>query len=222
MQYVMSLIVRVPALKWGINRDHEDIAREEYIKLLQQQHQSFECHPVGLTVNPAYPHLGASPDGAVSCSCCGPGLLEIKCPYKHCDQHPHFISDANFFLHRVAEAMQLKSTHNYFIQIQGQMAICKKDYCDFVCWTSKGMHVERLAFDASVFSRIKPSLNHYFQSVILPELLTHVYKMAMWTHKTMLLQIHRPSTASVEKENMGGWLHVTIHIALWNGFTTSV
>ena len=168
MQYIKSQTRRVPALKWGV--DHEDIAREEYIKLLRQKHESFECHLVGLTVNPSCPHLGASPDGIVSCLCCGAGLLEIKCLYKHRDQHPHYISDAKFCLHRVAEAVQLKSTHDYYIQIQGQMAICKKDYCDFVCWTPKGVHVERIAFDASVFSRIKPSLDHYFQSV---ELLTH-------------------------------------------------
>ena len=128
-------------------------------------------------MNVAYPHLGASPDGSVSCSCCGAGLLEIKCPYKHRDQHPHSVSVANkFCLYRVAGAVKLKRTHDYYIQIQGQTAICKKDYCDFVCWTPKGMHVERIAFDASVFSRIKPSLDHYFQSVVLSELLTQAVK----------------------------------------------
>jgi hypothetical protein len=81
------------------------------------------------------------------------------------------VSDAKFSLHRVAEAVQLKSTHDYYTKIQGQMAICNKDYCDFVCWTPKGMHVERVAFDASVFTRIRPSLDHYFQSIVLPELL---------------------------------------------------
>ena len=69
--------------------------------------------------------------------------------------------------------MRLKSTHDYYMQIQGQMAICKKDYCDFVCWTLKGIHVERIVFDASVFTRIKPSLDHFFQAIVLPELLTH-------------------------------------------------
>ena len=58
----------------------------------------------------------------------------------------------------------------YNMQILGQMAICKKDYCDFMCWTPMGMHVEPIAI---VFTRIKPSLDHYFQSIVLPELLTH-------------------------------------------------
>ena len=151
-------------------------------------------------------------------------ILEIKCSYKHCDQHPHYISDAKFCLHRVAEAVQLKSTHNYYIQIQGQMAICKKDYCNFVCWTPKGMHVERIAFDASVFSRIKPSLDHYFQSVVLPELLTHAVQDGNVEAEKKHVAAYSPYiyTAFVEKENMDEWLHVIIHIALWNGFTTSV
>ena len=41
-------------------------------------------HPVlslsvsGLIVNPAWPFLGASPDGSIKCTCCGMGVLEIK------------------------------------------------------------------------------------------------------------------------------------------------
>ena len=56
------------------------------------------------------------------------------------------------------------------------MAICKKDYCDFVCWTPEGMHVERIVFEPCVFSRIKPSLDHFVQSTVLPELLSHAIK----------------------------------------------
>ena len=171
MQYYKQRSLQVPALKWGIN--HEDTAREQYVEVMRHQHQSFECYPVGLVVNPEYPHLGASPDGAVSCLCCGSGLLEIKCPYKYKNHHPHDISDASFYLHRNGEHICLKETHDYYMQVQGQMAICQKDYSDFVCWTLKNLHIERILFDPSVFSRIKPSLIRFFQSVVLPELLTH-------------------------------------------------
>ena len=42
------------------------------------------CKASGLVVHPAYPHLGASPDGVVSCSGCKEKwLLEIKYPFKH-------------------------------------------------------------------------------------------------------------------------------------------
>ena len=67
----------------------------------------------------------------------------------------------------------LSLKHDYYIQIQGQMTICNREYCDFVCWTPKGMHVERISFDPSVFHKIKPSLDRFFLSFVLPELLTH-------------------------------------------------
>ena len=143
------------------------------IALLQLQHESFECSPAGFTVNPSFPNLEASPDGAVMCECCGAGLLEVKCPYKHRNWHPHDLTDGKYCLHEVAGVVELKKTHDYYLQIQGQMAVCRRDYSDFVCWTPKDMHLERIALDESVFSTIKPALDHFFQSVVLPELLTH-------------------------------------------------
>ena len=73
----------------------------------RQEHILFECHPAELTVHPDYPHLGASPDGLISCSCCGDGLVEIKCPYKHRDEHPHQVHDPKFCLCPVDESVIL-------------------------------------------------------------------------------------------------------------------
>ena len=36
----------------------------------------------GLFVDTSQPYIGATPDGTVTCTCCGKGLLEVKCP--HC------------------------------------------------------------------------------------------------------------------------------------------
>lgn len=160
-----------PALKWGIN--HEDTAHEEYVKLMHH-HQSFKCSPIGLVISPEYPHLGASLEGAVFCLCCGSGVLKIKCSCKYKDYHLHDITDASFYLHRNGESICLKETHNYYMQVQGQMTICQKEYSDFVCWTTKGIHIERISFDPSVFSRIKPQDRSLFQSAVLPELLPHL------------------------------------------------
>jgi len=78
----------IPAVKWGINK--EDTARQAYIKEMSS-HQDFSCTKVGLVINPFYPHLGASPDGFVSCSCCGNVLVEIKCPFSVKDDHPEIL-----------------------------------------------------------------------------------------------------------------------------------
>lgn len=115
---------RVPALQWGIM--NELVAREAYFNALKGEHDSFQVKCTGLHVHPNYPHLGASPDGLVSCSCCGMGLLEIKYPYSKRDVDPRQVNDAHFYLERTAAGLLLRRYHDYFKQVQGQLAICER------------------------------------------------------------------------------------------------
>lgn len=78
----------------------------KYVDLLQHQHEQFECYSIGLIVNPERPHLGASPDGGVLCSCCGLGLVEIKCTYKYRDFHSMEVEDPNFYLHTIEQFLK--------------------------------------------------------------------------------------------------------------------
>ena len=162
---------RVPALQWGIT--NEDIAREAYLELAKEQHANFQYSAAGLHVNPSYPHLGATPDGIINCDCCGDGVIEIKCPYKHRDKHPHHVADPQFYLKRNNDGqLHLCRNHEYYSQIQGQLAVCEKEYCDFVCWTPHGMHVERILSEPAYFDDTKPALDTFFLTVLLPLLLT--------------------------------------------------
>ena len=62
--------------KWGC--DHEKVARNDYISRQAKKHKNFRVSNSGLVIDPNHPHLGASPDGNVSCDCCnGCGVLEI-------------------------------------------------------------------------------------------------------------------------------------------------
>lgn len=139
----------VPALEWG--RKNEEVARKAYVEMVDPNHTNFKVTQTGLHLHPAYPFLGASPDSLVECSCCGDGLLEIKCPYSK------------------REIDNRK--HDYFKQIQGQLFICNRSYCDFVCWTLKGMHIERIHKDERTFLLIAPKLRLIFFMYVLPELL---------------------------------------------------
>lgn len=64
---------------WG--RRKEDVARRAYVAKVSEKHISFECEAAGVHISTEYPFIAASPDGLISCRCCGKGLLEIKCPY---------------------------------------------------------------------------------------------------------------------------------------------
>ena len=96
-------------------------------------------------MNPIFPYLGASVDGLVTCDKCGTGIVEVKCPYGSdsgettepwrsmlpldCAKAPTFFCDV------VDNDLNLKPTHNYMYQIQGQIAICKQRWTDFLVCT---------------------------------------------------------------------------------------
>ena len=75
-----------------------DTARKAYISAVSHRHKSFQVRPTGLHLHTDYPYLGASSDGLVSCLCCGPGLVEIKCPYNKRDVDPTAVNDKTFYL----------------------------------------------------------------------------------------------------------------------------
>ena len=109
----------VPALKWGSEKEVE--ARIAYTNRVKKDHINFVVSLAGLNVNPKYPHLGASPDGYVSCDCCGKGLIEIKCAYKYREELPvsdHALTD-KYYKDPISETVKLSTEHKYFYQVQG-------------------------------------------------------------------------------------------------------
>lgn len=160
---------KVPALQWGIL--NEPKACKDYIEKVNKEHEGFYFQPAGLFINTELPHLGASPDGLVSCKCCGEGLIEIKCPYKYRDRHPATVADKEFCLQPMSNGdLCLSRGHNYYVQVQGQLAICNREYSDFICWTPCGMHVERITRDRAYFDTIRPSLDNFFLRNIITKI----------------------------------------------------
>ena len=134
---------------------------------------NFSIRSTGLLVSTNYPFLGATPDGLVSCTCCGTGLLEIKCPYNYRNVNPSDITNESFYLQTKSDGTKvLDSSHDYYYQVQGQMGIWKKDYCDFVCWTNEGHVVTRIKYDVNFFENFVSKCEHFFDTYILPELMT--------------------------------------------------
>lgn len=114
MQYT-SLNSELPALQWG--REHEAIAREEYVVKMNGMHDNFHTSLSGLVINPTYPYMAASPDGISSCDCCGTRLLEIKCPYVYRNESPTIeaaLSNPRFCLTRNEnDTVMLSRKHSY-------------------------------------------------------------------------------------------------------------
>ena len=61
---------------WGC--ELERTARDKYISCSSINHQDLKVDESGLFICTEYSFIGASPDGLVTCSCCGDGICEIK------------------------------------------------------------------------------------------------------------------------------------------------
>lgn len=81
-----SSVIDVPSVKFG--KENENVARQLYFVNYKMCHEKANLDPSGLHVDEIYPFLGASPDGLISCKCCGEGLIEIKCTYMYQNNPP--------------------------------------------------------------------------------------------------------------------------------------
>ena len=121
--YPESVTFTSKATKWGC--DHEKTAREVYLESIADYHTDLTVSDSGLVIHPDSAHLGASPDGIVNCSCCGAGVIEVKCPFSCTDiSFLEATNDSKFCLKSVGDGnYELKTDHSYYYQVQLQMKL---------------------------------------------------------------------------------------------------
>lgn len=161
----------VKSVRWGSS--HESAARRIYHRIIMKAHPKLRIFQCGLIVNPAYPHLGSSPDALLFCEHCETheGVLEIKCPYKWRTITPlEAAKDKTFCCEIVENQTRLKRNHSYYYQIQGQLAITGRKWCDFFIWTLKGHSVERIHFDEEIWKSMCSKLKKFYVRAVIPEM----------------------------------------------------
>ena len=73
------------------------------------------------------------------------GYLEVKCRYTCRNVTPiEACSEWDLLQGNGWKAKTFKESHHYYAQVQGQMAIGERPWCDFVVFTLKGNSVERI------------------------------------------------------------------------------
>ncbi len=95
--------INIAPLKWGTM--FEDMATRCY----KQINNNIKIHDFGLIVNDCIKNFGASPDGISDLGI----MIEIKCPYSR-KIKKNFIPE------------------KYYYQIQGQLAVCELNECDYI------------------------------------------------------------------------------------------
>ena len=58
--------------------------------------------------------------------------------------------------------MGLSKNHGYYFQIQGQLAITGREYCDFFVYTSRGEYIERIRFDDTLWLQLLERLKRFW------------------------------------------------------------
>jgi hypothetical protein len=106
----------------------------------------------------------------VYCNCCGEGLLEVKCPISIAGLNPKTASLP--YLQDVDGCRSLKISHKYYTQVQMQMAMTKRHWCDFVVYSTHSMYLERIRFDPVFWNNIEGILTRSFYQYVLPRIVS--------------------------------------------------
>ena len=185
---------------WGC--EHEQIAYDAYKSQFSSLHSNFHLSKSGLVIHVDHPFMGASPDGLISCSCCGNGVLEIKCPYSCKDKS--FVTKSNessFFLTNENGTLLLNVYHAYYFQVQAQMKFCSLSYSDFVVWREEELFVQRIYLDEPFITIALEKASTFIKVGILPELTAKWYTREPSTFSTNIITfMHEESESELKEE----------------------
>lgn len=153
-------------------------AKQHYIRMMKGNHTNFHAQDCGIFIHPQHSYIGDSPDMLISCSCCGDGLLEVKCP---------IIAPCNVCLPNICKCQgkclkylqyvhvdgcaSLKKNTAYYAQVQGHMAVTNRSNCDFFIYTSYATFCERICFDFEYWLDIVSNLDYFFKKYLASYLL---------------------------------------------------
>ncbi|KAK3108400.1 hypothetical protein FSP39_007216 [Pinctada imbricata] len=160
------------SVRHGINYEAEAFAKYQNLR------QCTSC-PVGLVVNPSVPHIAVTPDRLVKVDN-SIRLVEIKCPYSIFKRKTSIASqakDKSFYLQRTDDKFELKSTHDYYYQVQGQLNLCGIDTCDFIVYVPPDdIVIIEVKRDEDFFRTVMlPKLNDIYFNHLLPHFVTSLY-----------------------------------------------
>ncbi|ESO88647.1 hypothetical protein LOTGIDRAFT_165431 [Lottia gigantea] len=156
------------SVRWG--RDHEPAARRKYVLVKKAAGNTISVTDTGLYVQKNLPFLGSSPDGLVDDNG-NIGVLEVKCPFKwRFSKIVDACTDSQFCCEMNKDKVILKRSHNYYYQVQAQMALTNSLWCDFVVWTLCDISIERIAFNKQFWQECLVKVINFYQKFVLPEL----------------------------------------------------
>jgi hypothetical protein len=156
-----------------LGNEREPLARDWYCS-------QYKCivREVGLAVPKWNPYLGASLDGEIIDENGVPtgGMIEIKCPEKMYLPIVNYMAQQQKGNTPIQTKTQIDYLHiwkTHYDQMQGCMAICNKQWCDYVvyCIEENKIFTQRVYFDSSYWSKeLYPSICSFIDYKLKPRL----------------------------------------------------
>ena len=159
-----SSSLNYPALVYG--RENECNGVMAFIKNIKSKHHNLMVTQAGLKLDPIHPFIGASVDGIITCSCCEPAILEVKCPYSIRD---NCVATHGHNLQYLTETLELKKNHTYYYQLQTYLGIYGYSKGYFCVWTPRDVLILEIAFNKDFWCSLKKDLCTYYKDNYLPE-----------------------------------------------------
>lgn len=76
-------------------------------------------------------------------------------------------SDVNKYLEMSGGSERLRENMAYFDQIQGQMAIMKRNWCSFYAYTQTGQYIEKIDFNQVYWEKIISNLVWFYEKYLV-------------------------------------------------------
>ena len=106
--------------------------------------------------------------------------------------------DKSFCIQTAEDGIKrLNTDHQYYYQMQCQTFSCKKEFCDFIVWTEKDIHIECIEPDSVFWENTSALAKSFFEDKLLPELAGKFYSHSA---KNVPVQGSTDKKASVLKQ----------------------
>lgn len=109
----------------------------------------------------------------------------FKSPYSQRDKTPREACDSPGFCCSCdstvdEDQISLRKKHPNYCQVQGQMGIGKRPWCDFVIYTSRGISVERIKFNEDFWHyELLPKLVEFYNNCLAPEIVSPMHVLGL-------------------------------------------
>jgi len=68
--------------------------------------------------------------------------------------------------------LHLPKQHNYYAQVQGELAVINREWCDFVVYSNGEVVVDRILADLEYWNTLEEALELFYVHNVIPEILS--------------------------------------------------